>query len=94
MPKLCFCASMRTVKESSPHSPMWFCSFQDHSHFWKNWITAPVAGQWHNNAFSLGSILVSPEAQSQSHITTDDQSVSASWFRAPSGAHDQILITV
>jgi hypothetical protein len=31
---------------------------------------------------------------SQSHITTDDQSVSASWFRAPSGAHDQILITV
>jgi hypothetical protein len=34
------------------------------------------------------------ESQSQSHITTDDQSVSVSWFRAPSGAHDQILITV
>jgi hypothetical protein len=33
-------------------------------------------------------------AQSQSHITTDDQSVSGSWFRAPSGAHDQMLITV
>jgi hypothetical protein len=32
--------------------------------------------------------------QSQSHITTDDQSVSASWFRAPFGAHDQMLITV
>jgi hypothetical protein len=29
-----------------------------------------------------------------SHITTDDQSVSASWFRAPSGAHDQMLIAV
>jgi hypothetical protein len=33
-------------------------------------------------------------SQSQSHITTDDQLVSASWFRAPSGAHDQMLITV
>jgi hypothetical protein len=32
-------------------------------------------------------------SHSQSHITTDDQSVSASWFRAPSGAHDQMLIT-
>jgi hypothetical protein len=30
----------------------------------------------------------------QSHITTDGQSVSPSWCRAPSGAHDQILITV
>jgi hypothetical protein len=29
-----------------------------------------------------------------SHITTDDQSVSESWFRAPSAAHDQMLITV
>jgi hypothetical protein len=27
-------------------------------------------------------------------ITTDDLSVSVSWFRAPSWAHDQILITV
>jgi hypothetical protein len=32
--------------------------------------------------------------QSQSHIATDDQSVSKSWCRAPSGAHDQIFITV
>jgi hypothetical protein len=31
---------------------------------------------------------------SQSHFMTDDQSVSASWFRALSGAHDQMLITV
>jgi hypothetical protein len=30
----------------------------------------------------------------QSHNTTDNQSVSASWFRALSGAHDQMLITV
>jgi hypothetical protein len=34
------------------------------------------------------------QSQSQSHFTTDDQSVSASWFRALSGAHDQMLITV
>jgi hypothetical protein len=31
--------------------------------------------------------------QSQSHIATDGQSVSQSWCRAPSGAHDQIFIT-
>jgi hypothetical protein len=35
---------------------------------------------------------------SLSHITTDgqsvSQSVSKSWYRAPSGAHDQIFITV
>jgi hypothetical protein len=29
-----------------------------------------------------------------SHVTTDGQSVSPSWCRAPFGAHDQILITV
>jgi hypothetical protein len=33
-------------------------------------------------------------SQSQSHITTDGQSVSKSWCRAPSGAHDQIFIIV
>jgi hypothetical protein len=31
---------------------------------------------------------------SQSHIATDSQSVSKSWCRAPSGAYDQIFITV
>jgi hypothetical protein len=31
---------------------------------------------------------------SQGHITTDGQSVSKSWCRAPSGPHDQIFITV
>jgi hypothetical protein len=38
--------------------------------------------------------MLSTNYQSQSHVTTDDQSVSGSWFRAPSGAHDQMLITV
>jgi hypothetical protein len=33
-------------------------------------------------------------SQSQSHIATDGQSISKSWCRAPSGAHDQIFITV
>jgi hypothetical protein len=32
--------------------------------------------------------------KSQSHVTTDDQSVSKSWFQGPSGSHDQILISV
>jgi hypothetical protein len=31
-------------------------------------------------------------SQSQSHVTNDVQSVGLSWCRAPSGAHDQILI--
>jgi hypothetical protein len=31
---------------------------------------------------------------SQSHIATDGHTVCLSWCRAPSGAHDQILITV
>jgi hypothetical protein len=31
---------------------------------------------------------------SLSHIATDGQSVSLSWYRAPSGAHDQIFVTV
>jgi hypothetical protein len=30
----------------------------------------------------------------QSHVTTHGQSVSRSWYRAPSGTHEQILITV
>jgi hypothetical protein len=33
-------------------------------------------------------------AQSQSHITTDVNSISKSWCLAPSGAHDQIFITL
>jgi hypothetical protein len=32
--------------------------------------------------------------QSQSHIATDGQSISKSWCRAPSGAHDRIFITL
>jgi hypothetical protein len=31
--------------------------------------------------------------QSQSHVTTDDQSVSKSWIRAPYGSRDRILIS-
>jgi hypothetical protein len=34
------------------------------------------------------------QSQSQSHIATDSQSISKSWCRAPSVAHDQIFITV
>jgi hypothetical protein len=34
------------------------------------------------------------QSQSQSYIATDGRSISKSWCRAPSGAHDQICITV
>jgi hypothetical protein len=37
---------------------------------------------------------VSTVSQSESHIATDGQAVSKSWCRAPSGAHDQLFITV
>jgi hypothetical protein len=33
-------------------------------------------------------------SQSPSHVTSNDQSVSKSWFRGPSGSHDRILISV
>jgi hypothetical protein len=33
-------------------------------------------------------------SQSQSHIATDGRSISKTWCRAPSGAHDQIFIIV
>jgi hypothetical protein len=32
--------------------------------------------------------------KSQSHFMTDDQSINPSWYRAPSGSHVRILITV
>jgi hypothetical protein len=32
-------------------------------------------------------------SQSQSHVTTDDQSVSKYWFQGSSGSHDRILIS-
>jgi hypothetical protein len=38
--------------------------------------------------------LIPLKSQSQSHIETDGQSISKSWCRAPSGAHDQIFITL
>jgi hypothetical protein len=34
------------------------------------------------------------QSQSQSYIATDSRSISKSWCRAPSGAHDQIFIIV
>jgi hypothetical protein len=34
------------------------------------------------------------QSQSERHIATNGQSVSKSWCRAPSGAHDQIFITI
>jgi hypothetical protein len=34
------------------------------------------------------------QSQSQSYVTTDDQSVSKSWFQGPWGSHDRIFISV
>jgi hypothetical protein len=39
-------------------------------------------------------LIKSKSSQSQSYIATDGRSISKSWCRAPSGAHDQIFITL
>jgi hypothetical protein len=54
-----------------------------------------ISFKWEKGESTIDGIYtILTDCLSQSHITTDDQSVSASWFRAPSGAHDQMLITV
>jgi hypothetical protein len=44
------------------------------------------------NSTKLCTILT--QCQSQSHVTTDDQSVSKFWFQGPWGSHDRIFISV
>jgi hypothetical protein len=44
--------------------------------------------------FPYRSLNLLEPSPSPSHIATDGQSVSKSWCRAPTGSHDQILITV
>jgi hypothetical protein len=51
-------------------------------------ITVTVLG-----CFNFVRVLCA-ESYIQSQVTTNGQSVSPSWCRAPSGAHDQILLTV
>jgi hypothetical protein len=43
---------------------------------------------------NLYSTLLDCLLKRQSHIAIDGQSINKSWCRAPSGAHDQIFITV
>jgi hypothetical protein len=60
-----------------------------------NWLQQ-FTNHWNTVIFRLDTPmdLTSNSSQRQSHIATDGQSVSKSWCRAPSGAHDQIFITV
>jgi hypothetical protein len=60
-------------------------------------IATRLWARWSRNWYSIpgrNTRFFSSQSQSQSHIATDDQSISKSWCRSPSGAHDQILITV
>jgi hypothetical protein len=60
-------------------------------------VTASISGDSlasHAHAITCQANILRSQRQSQSHVATDGQSVSKSWFRAPSGAHDQIFITV
>jgi hypothetical protein len=54
-------------------------------------ITGPCSKALNSPDLSVLLILLRA-TQSQSHVTTDGQSVGLSWCRAPSGAHNQILI--
>jgi hypothetical protein len=54
---------------------------------------------WNYSVFQLNSVVLRYTltiliSQIPSHITTDGQSVSKPWYRAQSGAHDQLFITV
>jgi hypothetical protein len=67
-------------------------------HWIVNWIYCtlqPIITAEYLNSSTTNSVYsVLYISQSQSYITTDNQSVRASWFRASFGAHDQMLITV
>jgi hypothetical protein len=52
-------------------------------------LDSPLSATTTTVLFSVAS-----QSQSQSHIATDGESISKSWCRVPSGAHDQIFITV
>jgi hypothetical protein len=54
---------------------------------WSNWLTPRLAVISHHCRLKI-------LFWSQSHIAADGQSISKSWCRAPSGAHDQIFITL
>jgi hypothetical protein len=45
--------------------------------------------RWRYSTRTPHEMLTNPQSQSQSHNATDGQSVSQSWCRAQSGAHDQ-----
>jgi hypothetical protein len=51
------------------------------------WEVSPAIGKQASSSLLLAS-------QSQSYFTTDDQSVSKSWFQGPWGSHDLIFISV
>jgi hypothetical protein len=46
------------------------------------------------NRASVVLFLLNSHKSSQSHVTTDDQSVSKSWLQGPAGSRDRTLISV
>jgi hypothetical protein len=68
---------------------IWDFPFRRHLRLaWSRWMYSTPPS--HGLTVQLKKIYT----QNQSDITTDSQSVSQSWCRAPSGAHDQICATV
>jgi hypothetical protein len=56
-------------------------------HFWLFWTSSVPTS-------SSLSLVSQGQGQGQGYIATDGRSISKSWCRAPSGAHDQIFIIV
>jgi hypothetical protein len=61
----------------------------------KRFLMLTWSSMWNTmGRWSESKISATTTSQSQSHIVTDDQSVGKSWCRAPSGARDQIFVTL
>jgi hypothetical protein len=50
--------------------------------------------RWLVTLFVLKPIASNVHSQIQDHITTDYQLVSQSWYQVPSGAKDEIFVTI
>jgi hypothetical protein len=83
---------LRLSQPGGPGPPIYITQEQDSS------VTPPGTGfnfvaSYDSQGYG-GSILISTKSQSQSHVMTDDQSVSMSRFQVHSGTCDQMLYSV
>jgi hypothetical protein len=61
---------------------------------WLSLSRIPSLSLRHLNTLKYSQILKSVESESESYVTTDSQSASLSWYKAPIWAYDQIFVPV